>query len=659
MELNKLKITARRLGYLEKMGIESIESLLTTYPSRYQTIEVVPFSQWELNQSVCFEGLICQSGRVFRFGRNRSFTKFTVLSWNEELEITLYNRPWASQFSSGKTITLFGVYKGQNKVVVSSYNFHPLQEQLGISPVYSLPKGLRQKEFQDLLKKALPYVDELEDITPERYRKAYRLLSHRQALTWIHFPQSEKAIQLALRTLKYEEFLAFQCVMQTTCHQEMATQKNPKIFDQKQIDAWVESLPYTLTIDQQSAIDVALEDMHSSKTMFRLVQGDVGCGKTVVAQACLYACFLSGQQAAFLAPTEILARQHYEKCKAMDMDVHLYVSSLPGKEKEAIRDGMKSGEMQVFVGTHALFQEAVEFQNLGLVIADEQQRFGVRQRRSLLEKGENVDFMMMSATPIPRTYAHFIYGDMDITNIKTMPPQRKPVETHYVPGSSMKPVLKDVLDVLEQGHQCYVVCAAIDDNPEMSIRSVRSIYEGMKKTLKDWKVGLLHGQLTSEEKEATMQKFARHELDILISTTVIEVGIDVPNATFMVIYDAHRFGLSTLHQLRGRVARSKEQGVCILLSDTKDPQAIERLKKMEELKDGFTISDYDLQIRGPGDFLGVRQSGLPNFILGDLQKDKAMMEVCVKDAKEILARQEDKAMLQFIQASIAKAEYFD
>ena len=320
---------------------------------------------------------------------------------------------------------------------------------------------------------------------------------------------------------------------------------------------------------------------------------------------------------------------------------------------------MKSGEMQVFVGTHALFQEAVEFQNLGLVIADEQQRFGVRQRRSLLEKGENVDFMMMSATPIPRTYAHFIYGDMDITNIKTMPPQRKPVETHYVPGSSMKPVLKDVLDVLEQGHQCYVVCAAIDDNPEMSIRSVRSIYKGMKKTLKDWKVGLLHGQLTSEEKEATMQKFARHELDILVSTTVIEVGIDVPNATFMVIYDAHRFGLSTLHQLRGRVARSKEQGVCILLSDTKDPQAIERLKKMEELKDGFTISDYDLQIRGPGDFLGVRQSGLPNFILGDLQKDKAMMEVCVKDAKEILARQEDKAMLQFIQASIAKAEYFD
>ena len=515
MELNKLKITARRLGYLEKMGIDSIESLLTTYPSRYQTIEVVPFSQWELNQSVCFEGLICQSGRVFRFGRNRSFTKFTVLSWNEELEITLYNRPWASQFSSGKTITLFGVYKGQNKVVVSSYNFHPLQEQLGISPVYSLPKGLRQKEFQDLLKKALPYVDELEDITPERYRKAYRLLSHRQALTWIHFPQSEKAIQLALRTLKYEEFLAFQCVMQTTCHQEMATQKNPKIFDQKQIDAWVESLPYTLTIDQQSAIDVALEDMHSSKTMFRLVQGDVGCGKTVVAQACLYACFLSGQQAAFLAPTEILAEQHYRTLRGLleplGVRCVLLTGSLTGGEKQRVRLALAGGQAELAIGTHALLSQTTEFARLGMVITDEQHRFGVAQRTALAEKGEHPHTLVMSATPIPRTLALILYGDLDVSVIDQLPPGRKPIETYAVTSAYHPRLYAFIRKQVEAGRQVYIVCPMVSENDELpDERKAVTEYAQKLQTeiFPDLKVAFVHGKMKPKEKDAVMAAFA-------------------------------------------------------------------------------------------------------------------------------------------------------
>lgn len=312
------------------------------------------------------------------------------------------------------------------------------------------------------------------------------------------------------------------------------------------------------------------------------------------------------------------------------------------------------------VGTHALFQEKVNFENLGLVVTDEQQRFGVNQRRALLEKGANVDFLMMSATPIPRTYAHFLYGDIRLSSIKTMPPGRKPVKTKYVPTSSMKPILKEILSGIDTGRQCYVVCPMIDENLETNLKSVTTVYEGMLKTLPSkYRVALLHGRMKAEEKEEIMQRFADHEIDLLVSTTVIEVGIDVPNAMMMVIYDAHRFGLSTLHQLRGRSARGKEQGVCFLLSKTKDPEAIERLKKLESLNDGFAISAYDLQSRGPGDLLGTRQSGLPTFILGDFEKDPAIMEVCVQDAKEILQAKVDKPMLDYVERSIKNARYFD
>ena len=659
MDLNVLKLTSRRQGLLAKMGIASVEDLLETYPFRYETIEIIPYDQWQENDHVCFEGLICQTARVIRFGKNRSMTKFTVISYDQEIEVTLFNRPWTQQFTFGKTITLFGQYKGKNKFTATNYNFEPLSKQTGMHPVYTLPKEMHQKEFQKIMDAALAYREEVEDVIPHRYRDQYRLLEHGQALLWVHHPQDQKHLSYALRTLKYEEFLCFQCVMQATQNQVTSASKEPKIFDASLIDAWIDKLPFPLTKDQERAIRDVCEDLHSSKTMFRLVQGDVGCGKTIVAMAAIYASYLAGYQSAFLAPTEILARQHYEKMKALGFDVQLYVSALSAKEKQVILDGMASGEMLIFVGTHALFQEQVQFAKLGLVIADEQQRFGVRQRRSMLEKGQNVDFLMMSATPIPRTYAHFIYGNMDISNIKTMPPHRKPVITTYVKGTSMKPILPDILEGLDQGRQGYVVCAAIEDSTEVSMRSAIKVYEGMKKTLKKRRIGLLHGQMSSEEKEAIMNQFVQKELDVLVSTTVIEVGIDVPDATMMVIYDAHRFGLSTLHQLRGRVARGNKQGYCWLLSDSKDPQAIERLKKLETITDGFAITEYDLRLRGPGDFLGVRQSGFPNFVLGDLEKDKAMMDECVKNAEEILRLKTDRPMLDFIAKAIANAQYFD
>lgn len=661
MELKEIKLTDRRIALLNKMNIYTVEDLLETYPFRYENITAVPYACWNPSDNVAFEGMICSAAHVVRLGKNRSMTKFKVISWNEELEITLFNRPWPRQFSAGKNITIFGTYNGNNKVLANNYNFNPLVTQEGLRPVYSVTEGLKQNDMRSCIEKALPYADRSNNVIPARYVEKYRLLIHSDAVHKIHQPKNEKELKAAIRTLKYEEFLRFQCVMQAVQQADLnAVNKAPKVFDDTRIHDWIASLKYELTPDQNTAIEEILKDMHSDRIMFRLVQGDVGCGKTVVAMAALYACRLAGMQAALLAPTEILARQHYHNLIEQGMPAVLYVSSMSAKEKQEILDGLEGDEISIVTGTHALFQEKVQFANLGLVIVDEQQRFGVRQRRALLEKGKNVDFLMMSATPIPRTYAHFLFGDMAISNIKTMPPGREPVWTKYVPGSSMGPILPDVLKGIEEGRQCYVVCPAIEDNDQINIRSVTSIYEGMKKTFKNRvSVGLLHGKMTGEQKEEIMQKFADHEFDILVSTTVIEVGIDVPNATMMVIYDAHRFGLSTIHQLRGRAARGKVQGKCWLLSPSKDEDAVKRLKMLEELKDGFSITEYDLQLRGPGDILGVRQSGLPSFVLGDFAKDQAMMEVCIQDAREILELGTDKEILAYTKNAVEMAQYFD
>ncbi len=657
MLINEMKITSRRLGLLVKMGIQTVEDLLKYYPLRYETRCIKEFSHWQEKENVIFSGLICAPARVIRLGKNRTMTKFKVMSWNEELNITLFNRPWTNQLVFGKTIVIQGIYQGNYNVTATNYSFKPIEEQLGIQPIYALTDGLKQSDMQSILKQALQYVYVIPQRVPQRYVDAYHLLDINQAYQWIHFPKDKNQLRQAVRTLKYEEFLCFQLVMQTM-HVKKEI-KDPKKIDVSRIYEWLDNLPFELTKDQKQSIDSVLYDLKSDSIMFRLVQGDVGCGKSVVAFASMYANQQAHYQSALLAPTEILARQHVENMHKLGLDATLYVSSLSSKEKKEILTGLNDGTIQNVVGTHALFQEGVTFHKLGLVIADEQQRFGVKQRKALLEKGRNVDFLMMSATPIPRTYAHFLYGDMDISSIHTMPKGRKPVETKYFKTSSMKPCLKQVLDFIKEGRQCYVVCPAIEENDEYKMRNVVEIYEGMTKTLKDVRVGLLHGKMSSLEKEEVMTKFQNHEIDILVSTTVIEVGIDVKNATVMVIYDAHRFGLSTLHQLRGRVARGEKQGYCFLLSPSSDVQAIERLKKLEELKDGFEISEYDLHMRGPGDILGIRQSGVPALVFGDFEKDKAMMEACIHDAREILMDQQDTDLLLYVSKAIESAQYFD
>ncbi|MCF0245275.1 MAG: ATP-dependent DNA helicase RecG, partial [Ileibacterium sp.] len=597
MELKKLKITPRRLALLEKMGITTTEQLLRYYPFRYEMIEAVPFDQWKEQDHVAFEGLICSPARVIKLKNNRSMTQFHVLSWNEEIQVTIFNRPWPGQFSFGKPITVLGMYMGQNKVTASNANFQPMSTQEGLQPVYSLPKEMKQADVKAIMKTVLPYADELPKLVPERFRKKYRLVDRAQALNWIHNPTSKEALHQAMRALKYEEFLCFQCTLQSM--QLKSHAKEPARFDRRLVEKKIQELPYALTKDQDLALNAVLDDMEKDVQMVRMVQGDVGCGKTVVAAMAVYACTLAGRQAALLAPTEILARQHVRTLESFGIECRLLTSSLPAAQKREILEELQSGSLMAVVGTHSLFSEQVEFERLGLVVADEQQRFGVKQRRALLEKGDQADFLMMTATPIPRTYAHFLYGDIALSSIHTMPPGREPVKTKYVPKNTMAPILKEVMEELDRGRQLYVVCPSIEDNPETDMKAAQQIYEGMQKTLgQKYSVDLMHGKMKSEQKDEVMARFASGETRILVSTTVVEVGIDVGNATMMVIYDAHRFGLSTIHQLRGRAARGKEQGLCYLLSASKDPLAKERLKKLETLLDGFSVSQYDLEQRG-------------------------------------------------------------
>ena len=651
------------------MGVQQAEDLLSYYPFRYEVVKETPMAQWKVNDPITCQGIIIRKASLIRIGAQRTMTRFSVMIQDQEFQVTLFNRPWVSQFQLGKVITIIGKYNGKGRITASQYHLKPLTQLQGIHPVYNLKEGMKQSDLHRLMQKA--YVlceEEIIDFLPQPLIERYRLCSRKQALRWIHFPSSMEAIKQALRHLKYEEFFRFQLVMQAQRKENHALSKgNAKHFSKEDVFALAKSLPYVLTDGQKQAIEEILEDLSSEHAMYRMLQGDVGCGKTMVAAFGLYACVLAHKQGAFLAPTEILARQHCENLRQLfqDQDVHveLLCSSLKPVQKKKILQELKDNTIDLIVGTHALFQEDVCFYDLGMVVADEQHRFGVQQRRQLLEKGEKVDFLLMSATPIPRTLAQSLFGDMEVSIIDQLPKGRSPIQTQFVPSSSMGAILEDVLAHVDEGDQCYVVCPAIEKNEEMPMRNVLDIFEGMNRLLgRRYAIGLLHGRMSADEKQTVMERFIAGEYQFLISTTVIEVGIDVKTANIMVIYDAHRFGLSTIHQLRGRVGRGTRKGYCYLLSASEDPGAKQRLKMMEELSDGFAISRYDLQLRGPGDLLGTRQSGIPGFVLANVVTDAKMLEAARTDAAYALDHLQEPAyepLTMYIQDALKKAAYFD
>ena len=542
-------------------------------------------------------------------------------------------------------------------------------EHAPITPIYSIKDGIRQKTLQTIIHSVLNQLhDEIIDDIPEEFRQAYRLLPLKLAYRCIHIPSSMNEVQAAVRTLKYAEFLRFFTAIQLMRSTEgIRITKKPKIFSSKKIQQAIQSLSFEMTADQRDTLEKILYDMGSTHAMYRLVQGDVGCGKTVVATLALYAAFLSGYQAAMLAPTEILARQHYQSVNEVlapfGVKTEVLYSALSSAKKNEILKDVASGKIDILIGTHSMIQDSVTFHKLGLTIADEQQRFGVAQRKALKQKGEQVDFLLMSATPIPRTLAASLFGDMDVSTIETMPAGRITPFTTLIKENSFRTVLEDVKRLLISGRQLYVICAAVDENEEYHARNVYDTMESIQKLFPQYKVACLHGRMSTDEKQAIMQAFHDNDIQILVSTTVVEVGVNVVNATGMIIYDADRFGLSQLHQLRGRIQRGSEQGYCWLLTASQDERVLQRLEVLVKSNNGFEISYEDLRLRGPGDILGTRQSGVPDFILGNIVEDTAMINQARKDALKVMESADNpdyQILLETVQKRNEKnAEYAD
>ena len=637
----RLKLTSKRVQILHELGLYTTDDLLMYYPYRYEVITTSAFSDWKIKDKVWFEGEVVQLPRSWRKGRLVT-TTFQVRFQEQILTVTIFNRPWAKSLNLNQILTIQGVYQGNSKVTAISYDTKPLAEHASITPIYSIKEGIRQKTLQTIIHSVLNQLqDEIIDDIPEEFRQAYRLLPLKLAYRCIHIPSSMNEVQAAVRTLKYAEFLRFFTAIQLMRSTEgIRITKKPKIFSSKKIQQAIQSLSFEMTADQRDTLEKILYDMGSTHSMYRLVQGDVGCGKTVVATLALYAAFLSGYQAAMLAPTEILARQHYQSVNEVlapfGVKTEVLYSALSSAKKNEILKDVASGKIDILIGTHSMIQDTVTFHKLGLTIADEQQRFGVAQRKALKQKGEQVDFLLMSATPIPRTLAASLFGDMDVSTIETMPAGRITPITTLIKENSFRTVLEDVKRLLISGRQLYVICAAVDENEEYHARNVYDTMESIQKLFPQYKVACLHGRMSTDEKQAIMQAFHDNDIQILVSTTVVEVGVNVVNATGMIIYDADRFGLSQLHQLRGRIQRGSEQGYCWLLTASQDERVLQRLEVLVKSNNGFEISYEDLRLRGPGDILGTRQSGVPDFILGNIVEDTAMINQARKDALKVM-----------------------
>lgn len=664
----RLKLTSKRLQILHELGLYTTDDLLMYYPYRYEVITTSAFSDWKIKDKVWFEGEVVQLPRSWRKGRLVT-TTFQVRSQEQILTITIFNRPWAKSLNLNQVLTIQGVYQGNCKVTAISYDTKPLAEHASITPIYSIKEGIRQKTLQTIIHSVLNQLqDEIIDDIPDEFRQGYRLLPLKLAYRYIHIPSSMNGVQAAVRTLKYAEFLRFFTAIQLMRSTEgIRIAKKPKIFSSKKIQQAIQSLSFEMTADQRDTLQKILYDMGSTHTMYRLVQGDVGCGKTVVATLALYAAFLSGYQGAMLAPTEILARQHYQSVNEVlapfGVKTEVLYSALSSAKKNEILKDVASGKIDILIGTHSMIQDTVTFHKLGLTIADEQQRFGVAQRKALKQKGEQVDFLLISATPIPRTLAASLFGDMDVSTIETMPAGRIAPVTTLIKENSFRTVLKDVNRLLVSGRQLYVICAAVDENEEYHARNVYDTMKSIQKLFPQYKVACLHGRMSTDEKQAIMQAFHDNDIQILVSTTVVEVGVNVVNATGMIIYDADRFGLSQLHQLRGRIQRGSEQGYCWLLTASQDERVLQRLEVLVKSSNGFEISYEDLRLRGPGDILGTRQSGVPDFILGNIVEDTAMINQARKDALKVM-ESADNPDYQILLETVRKrneknAEYAD
>lgn len=641
-ELKDVKgIGPKSLSLLNKININTIEDLVTHYPFRYDILERNSLSEVEDGGKIIIDGKVESIPILMRFKAGLNKMNFRLVTPTGVVGVSIFNRAFLkSQLTVGTGITVIGKFdKTKNVITASDIKMGVLSNKVRIEPVYHCTSGLTNKNISTYINMALlMHGKEIPDYIPATYIEKYNFLNKKTALNVIHNPStSEKLKEVTIR-LKYEELFQFMFKINYLKEQNKREKNGlARSIDRDKLDKFIKNIPFELTGDQVKAVEEIITDLEAPSRMNRLLQGDVGSGKTIVSFIGMLANYLSGYQSALMAPTEILAMQHYLNLKKFlekeDIRIELLTGSTTKKDKAEIYKGLKDGSVHMVIGTHALIQDEVEYNNLGLVITDEQHRFGVHQRANLQNKGVKPDVLYMSATPIPRTYALTIFGDMDVSTIKERPKGRQKIDTYLKTNAEIKEVLEMMYEELKVGHQVYVIAPLIEESENSDLTNVCELRDKMKLAFGEYyKIDIVHGKMSSGAKDLIMEQFKNGEVQILISTTVVEVGVDVPNATTMVIFDADRFGLSTLHQLRGRVGRGTSKSQCILISDSD----AERLKIMETVDDGFEISEEDFKLRGHGDLFGTKQSGDMSFKIANIKSDYKILLQAKKDSRDYL-----------------------
>ncbi|MBU5271156.1 ATP-dependent DNA helicase RecG [Staphylococcus caprae] len=643
--LDKIKgIGPKRLTLLEELNIHTVEDLVLYLPTRYEDNTVIDLNQAEDQSTVTVQGEVYSTPAVAFFGRNKSKLTVHIMVNNIAVKCVFFNQPYLKKkIELHGTVTVKGKWNRAKQEINGNrmfFNEQTTQDDVQLEPVYRIKEGIKQKQIRDNIRQAL------EDVTIHEWlsddlREKYKLETLEYTLRTLHHPKDKQSLLRARRTYAFTELFMFELRMQWLNRLEKTSDEAIEIdYDINKVKEFIDRLPFELTDAQKASVNEIFRDLKAPIRMHRLLQGDVGSGKTVVAAICMYALKTAGYQSALMVPTEILAEQHAESLIELfgdTMNVALLTGSVKGKKRRILLEQLENGSIDCLIGTHALIQDDVIFENVGLVITDEQHRFGVNQRQLLREKGAMTNVLFMTATPIPRTLAISVFGEMDVSSIKQLPKGRKPIITSWAKHEQYDQVLTQMTSELRKGRQAYVICPLIESSEHLEdVQNVVALYESLQQYYGTEKVGLLHGKLTAEEKDDVMQRFSNHEIDILVSTTVVEVGVNVPNATFMMIYDADRFGLSTLHQLRGRVGRSEHQSYCVLIASPKTETGIERMTIMTQTTDGFELSERDLEMRGPGDFFGVKQSGLPDFLVANIVEDYRMLEVARDEAAQLI-----------------------